>query len=168
MVDQHAVHERLLFDRLMKEHGEGQPMGQALLTPLLMTVTRQEMKLLEENRDLLVSVGLEAEPFGEYDLSVRTVPMVLGEAQTTQYIRDLLAELEAGRALGFEKKRAALLQTACKHAVKGGERLSREILRDLVQQMIDQKVTPTCPHGRPLVVSISHRELDRKFKRIQE
>jgi len=168
LVDQHAVHERLLFDRLMREHGQGQQMGQTLLIPLLMTVTRQEQQLLEENREMLHSVGLEAEPFGEHDISIRTIPMVLGEAQTKEYIRDLLAELEAGKALGFERKREKLLQTACKHAVKGGERLGEEVLRDLVQQMIDQKVTPTCPHGRPLVVSISHRELDRKFKRIQE
>ena len=60
-----------------------------------------------------------------------------------------------------------LLQSACKHAVKGGEALTEDQLRGLVEQMIEQKVTPTCPHGRPLVVSVSRRELDRKFKRIQ-
>ena len=96
-----------------------------------------------------------------------TIPMVLGEAETTGFIRDILADLDEKHTLTFEKKRAALLQTACKHAVKGGEELSEDQLRSLVEEMIDKKVTPTCPHGRPLVVSVSHRELDRKFKRIQ-
>ena len=77
------------------------------------------------------------------------------------------ADLEAGRGLTFEKKRAALLQTACKHAVKGGEPLSEDQLRSLVTEMIEHKVTPTCPHGRPLVIAISRRDLDKKFKRIQ-
>ena len=107
------------------------------------------------------------ESFGEKDVAVRTIPMVLGEAETTGFIRDILADLDEKHTLTFEKKRAALLQTACKHAVKGGEELSEDQLRSLVEEMIDKKVTPTCPHGRPLVVSVSHRELDRKFKRIQ-
>ena len=80
----------------------------------------------------------------------------------------LYGELQNGRDPTFEKKRTQLLQTACKHAVKGGESLTEEELRSLLDTMIEQKVTPTCPHGRPLVVSISHRELDRKFKRIQK
>jgi DNA mismatch repair protein MutL len=67
----------------------------------------------------------------------------------------------------MEKKRARILQSACKHAIKGGEALTDEELRGILDEMIEKKVTPTCPHGRPLVVSISHRELDRKFKRIQ-
>ena len=61
-----------------------------------------------------------------------------------------------------------MLQTACKHAVKGGEALTEDELRSLLDTMIEKKVTPTCPHGRPLVVAISHYELDKKFKRIQK
>ena len=93
--------------------------------------------------------------------------MILGEAQTRDFIRDVLAELDNGRDPTFEKKRTALLQTACKHAVKGGEPLTEDQIRSLLDTMIGQKVTPTCPHGRPLVVAITHRELDKKFKRIQ-
>ena len=64
-------------------------------------------------------------------------------------------------------RRSAILQLACKKAVKGGDSLSEDEIHDLVSRMIDQHVTPTCPHGRPLVVSISHRELDKRFHRIQ-
>ena len=76
--------------------------------------------------------------------------------------------MENGRDPTFEKRRTALLQSACKHAVKGGEALTEDELRSLLDTMIEKKVTPTCPHGRPLVVAITHNELDRKFKRIQK
>ena len=169
LVDQHAVHERLLYDRLMKEHaGKKQVAGQELLVPIVIGVTNAEQRLLEDNREALEGIGMTVEAFGERDVAVRTIPMILGEAQTKDFIRDVITELENGRDPTFEKKRTALLQTACKHAVKGGEALTEDQLRDLLDRMIEQKVTPTCPHGRPLVVSISHRELDRKFKRIQK
>ena len=67
----------------------------------------------------------------------------------------------------LEKRRTAILQMACKRAVKGGERLPRVEIEDLVHRATESGVTPTCPHGRPLVVSITHQELDKRFKRIQ-
>ena len=168
LVDQHAVHERLLFDRLMEEHTAAKQTGQELLVPIVISVTNAEQRLLEENREALESIGMVVEAFGERDVAVRTIPMILGEAQTKGFVRDVIAELQNGRDPTLEKKRTALLQTACKHAVKAGEELSEEQLRDLLVRMLEQKVTPTCPHGRPLVVSITHKELDKKFKRIQQ
>ena len=167
LVDQHAVHERLLFDRLMQEHAEGKHLGQELLVPVVISVTNHEQRVIEDNRDALETIGMVVESFGAHDVAVRTIPMILGEAQTKDFVRDVIEELQNGREPAFEKKRAALLQTACKHAVKGGEALTEDELRSLLDTMIEQNVTPTCPHGRPLVVTVSHRELDRKFKRIQ-
>ena len=168
MVDQHAVHERLLFDKMMKEFVEnGTVASQELLIPRVISVTRQEQDIIEDNREILESIGLTLEPFGEHDAAIRSVPMILGTPESTEFVREVIHELETGKDPGFEKKRAMILQTACKHAVKGGEQLTEDILRDLVEQMLEKKVTPTCPHGRPLVAAISHRELDRKFKRIQ-
>lgn len=166
MIDQHAVHERLLFDRMMKLYETGTA-GQEMLVPLVISVSQREQAVLEENRDLLNQMGLTVEPFGVNEVAIRSVPMILGRAQATDFVREVLAELESGRSPGFERKRAAILQMACKKAVKGGDPLREEDLRDLVESMIDKHVTPTCPHGRPLVVSLSHTELDKKFKRIQ-
>ncbi len=167
LVDQHAVHERLLFDRWMKLY-DTRRAGQPLLVPIVCTVTRREQALLEENRELLEGLGLGVEPFGETEVSIRMTPMLLGQPQTETFLRDILSELESERGtVTLEKRRAAILQTACKHAVKGGEKLDEDALRDLVHRMVDEKVTPTCPHGRPLVVALSHTELDKKFRRIQ-
>ena len=168
LVDQHAVHERLLFDELMKKHEADLSAGQELLVPVVIHVTGREQKMLEENRQALESIGMVAEPFGERDIAIRTIPVILGDTQAKEFLRDVIDQLESGHDPSAEKKRTMLLQTACKHAVKGGEPLSEDQLRSLLDQMIGQQVTPTCPHGRPLVVSISHRELDRKFKRIQK
>jgi DNA mismatch repair protein MutL len=166
MVDQHAVHERLLYEKMMAAYRD-QRAGQEMLLPVIVPANQREQALLEENRDLLESIGLVAEPFSGKEVAVRSVPVVLGENETAAFVREAIDALEAGRMPGADKKRASILQMACKHAIKGGEPLSEEMLRSLVEEMIDKKVTPTCPHGRPLVVAISHQELDRKFKRIQ-
>lgn len=167
LVDQHAVHERLLFDKLMREHAD-QRAGQELLVPLIISLSEREMMLMEENRDLFESIGLIMERFGEHDAAVRTVPVILGEAANEAFVRDIIAEAERAQPLSMERKRTELLQTACKHAVKGGEALTEDEIRSLLKEMIEKKVVPTCPHGRPLVVSVSHREIDKKFKRIQD
>ena len=167
MIDQHAVHERLLFDEMMKRY-DTHSAGQELLVPELVAVTRREQAVLAENRELLEGIGLTVEPFGETEVSVRSVPMVLGQPQTASFVREVLDRLMSDSpTFTLEKRRSAILQTACKHAVKGGEPLSEADIRSLVTRMIDEKVTPTCPHGRPLVVSLSHTDLDRKFGRIQ-
>ena len=167
MIDQHAVHERLLFDRMMKAYDQHEA-GQELLVPMLVSVTRREQQLLSENRELLEGIGLTVEPFGEQQVSIRSIPMILGNPQARDFLRDILDQLEDERGtVSMEKRRSAILQLACKKAVKGGDTLSEAEIRDLVTRMIDQHVTPTCPHGRPLVISLSHQELDKRFKRIQ-
>ena len=113
-------------------------------------------------------MGLTVEPFGDGEVRVRSIPMILGQPQAQDFILELMDQLENERGLNtIEKRRAAILQLACKKAVKGGDPLTEDEIRDLVERMIDQQVTPTCPHGRPLVVAISHAELDKRFKRIQ-
>lgn len=167
MVDQHAVHERILFDRLMKEN-QGLNMGQELLVPYIISVSPREITLIEENRELLESIGFVIEAIGEHEAVIRMIPVILGKSETAEFARDILNEMDVHRNITLEKKRAELLQTACKHAIKGGESLTHDQIQSLVDEMITKKVTPTCPHGRPLVISITRRELDKKFKRIQE
>lgn len=167
MIDQHAVHERLLFDRLMKAYDQHEA-GQELLIPMLVTVTRREQELLMEHQELLEGIGLSVEPYGDQEMAIRSIPMILGNPQAKDFLHDIISQLESERGgISLEKRRASILQLACKKAVKGGDALSEDEIRHLVTQMIDQKVTPTCPHGRPLVVSLSHTELDKRFKRIQ-
>jgi len=167
MIDQHAVHERLLFDKMMKAYDQHEA-GQELLIPMVVSVTRREQELLQDYHDLLESIGMTVDAFGDTEVSIRSIPMILGQPQAQSFLHDILAQLENERGtISMEKRRASILQMACKKAVKGGDSLSESEIRDLVSRMIDQRVTPTCPHGRPLVISLSHQELDKRFKRIQ-
>lgn len=167
LIDQHAVHERLLYDRMMKAYDQ-HAASQALLVPQVVELTHREAQTLEENREALSQAGFELAFFGGNSLQLRGVPMILGIPQAKACFLDILDQLEGQRNLvTLDKRRNAILQMACKKAVKGGDPLTQMEVEDLVRQMAEQGITPTCPHGRPLVVAISRTEMDKRFKRIQ-
>jgi len=166
LIDQHGVHERLLFDRMMKAL-DTSTCAQELLIPLIVPVTRREQQLLEEHRGLLQSMGLNVEPFGENEVSVRSIPMILGQPQAGDLLREIIDQLEGERGVvSLEKRRAGILALACKKAVKPGERLSESDVRALVSRMVDEHVTPTSPRGTPLIVALTHTDIDRRFRRM--
>ena len=167
LIDQHGVHERLLFDRMLKEL-DTTNCGQELLIPLIVPVTRREQQLLEEHKALLLSLGLAVEPFGETEVSIRSIPMILGQPQAGDLLREVIDQLESERGtVSLEKRRSGILALACKKAVRSGERLREEDLRELVSRMVDEHVTPTSPRGTPLIVALSHADIDRRFRRLQ-
>lgn len=166
LCDQHAVHERLLFEHMMKAC-EADTASQMLLAPILIKLTHREYEVFLDSQDALKNAGFDATDFGDLTVQLRAVPMVLGSARSTDCFRDALDELSDGRQITNQKRTERIIQMACKHAVKGGEKLPEEGLFELVRRMIADNVTPTCPHGRPLIVEVTHRELDKRFRRIQ-
>ncbi|MBR5231897.1 MAG: DNA mismatch repair endonuclease MutL [Clostridia bacterium] len=166
LCDQHAVHERLLFEQMLKAC-EGDAASQGLLAPALITLAHKEYEVFLEEQHALKAAGFEAEDFGDRTVQLRAVPMVLGSAKSIDAFRDALDDLADGRLLSDQKRTERIIQMACKHAIKGGEKLPEEGLFELVRRMITDNVTPTCPHGRPLIVEVTHRELDKRFRRIQ-
>ena len=166
LCDQHAVHERLLFERMMKAC-EADTASQMLLAPMLIKLTHREYEVFLDSQEALKDAGFDAADFGDLTVQLRAVPMVLGSARSTDCFRDALDELADGRQITNQKRTERIIQMACKHAVKGGEKLPEEGLFELVRRMINDNVTPTCPHGRPLIVEVTHRELDKRFRRIQ-
>lgn len=167
LIDQHAAHERLLYDQFMKalDHHQG---SQQLLVPQVIPLTFNEKATLDLYEEALVQVGFEFENFGDGSISLRALPVILGEPQAKTFFLDMLDEMENQKALNtVEKRRAAIIQMSCKRAVKGGENLPMAEIVSIIEQMITQGVTPTCPHGRPLVIGISQKELEKRFKRIQ-
>lgn len=167
LIDQRGVHERLLFDRMMRAL-DTQTCSQELLIPLIVPATRREQQLLEFNRELLTGIGLTVESFGETEVSVRSIPMILGQPQAGDLLREILDQLESERGvISLEKRRAGILALACKKAVRNGERLNEADLRELVVQMVEKKIVPTSPRGTPLIVALSHADIDRRFRRPQ-
>lgn len=166
LIDQHAAHERLMFEKFKKQMAAGEA-SQRLLTPIVLRVSAKEMALIEENRSLLMEAGYEVEPFGETDVQIRAVPFIMGRAEVRPLFMDMLGALPRLKAATRDARYAELAQMACKAAVKGGDSLSDSEINALIGEMLSTGAPSTCPHGRPVVKAISRRELEKMFKRIQ-
>ncbi len=166
LIDQHAAHERLQYEKLMAQLEAGRG-SQQLLTPLILSLSAREMALIRDNLDVLSDAGYDVEPFGERDIQVRAVPYILGKADLKPAFLDVIDALNRLRNATVEARRAEIAQMACKSAVKGGDTLSDSEVRALIRKMLETGAPPTCPHGRPVMKSIPRRELEKMFKRVQ-
>ena len=166
MIDQHAAHERLNYERLMAEMEKGRG-SQQLLTPMVIRLSAREMALVKDNLDVLSEAGYDVEPFGELDVQVRAVPFILGKADMRPAFMDSLGALSKVKSAATELRRAEVMQMSCKSAVKGGDTLSNSEVEALIRQMLETGAPPTCPHGRPVMKSMPRREIEKLFKRIQ-
>ena len=167
LCDQHAAHERLLYERLMRETKAG-PASQTLLIPEAVPITRTQYAAYLDNRDVLVQIGFDVDAFGEDTLQLRGLPVILGQPEAAGCLIDTLDELAQYGKLDPYDKVLRIAQTACKHAVKGGERVPEEELQWLIEQILNGDLPPTCPHGRPLMVTVTRTDLDKRFRRIQQ
>ena len=164
LIDKHAAHERMIFDRLKKQ--QRQPMAQALLSPATVNLSGEDAVILEENLPLLTGLGFEIEPFGERSFVVRTVPADMDSADAAAAIEEICEKLRSGRGPSPEEAGDEILHTvACKAAIKAGWSTEEAELETLVRSVLSGEVK-YCPHGRPVAVTMSRRELDRQFKRI--
>lgn len=166
LCDQHAVHERLLYERYMRELNSSTA-TQLLLAPEIIRLTHREYEVFIQSRDALLKAGFDADDFGDLTVQLRSVPMMLGQARSADCFRDALDDLAENGRISDQKRVDRIIQMSCKHAVKGGERAPMEALMELVRRMVRENVTPTCPHGRPLVIEVTQRELEKRFHRIQ-
>lgn len=166
IIDQHAAHERILYEKLRRQVDE-ERRSQQMLVPYLFDTTVREEALLMENLPKLLSMGFEIEPFGARTFRVTAVPMLLGAPQVKEFFVELLDNIETlAGAANRDLQRDALIKMACKKAVKAGDALSQQEVNALLALIAGEDL-PTCPHGRPIVVALTKHELERKFKRIQ-
>lgn len=164
MIDQHAAHERVLFDRLEAQLNQGEIVAQPLLEPISLELTPGQMAALEGNHDLLTRAGLTIEPFGDGACLVRSVPAVATRSPVGELVGEVLADLQSLPATGGATERA-LATMACKAAVKAGQSLDLDEMRELVMQLERTPRPSTCPHGRPTMIHLSHSQLEREFGR---
>ncbi len=161
LIDKHAAHERMNFDRL-KAMGH-EVMSQTLLIPETWRPTREDRETVEENGAVLEKLGFRVEPFGEEDLIVRGVPEGMDPAQTVPALEEIAQKLARG---GGDLARDEILQTiSCKGAIKAGWDTDPAELQVLVDKVVSGEIR-YCPHGRPVAVVLTRKELDRQFKRI--
>ena len=161
LIDKHAAHERINFDRLMA--AKEPPMRQTLLAPVAVEPGREDAALLLENLPLLEQLGFGCEDFGDGAVLVREVPADLDAADTAATLEEIAETLRAGRSP--EERREALLHTmACKAAIKGGWKSDARELQVLVEK-VQSGAVRFCPHGRPVAVKLTKYELEKMFKR---
>lgn len=166
LIDQHAAHERIQYEKYMRQLEAGVA-SQQLLTPLVIRLSAREMALIRDNLDLLTDAGYEVEPFGDQDIQVRAVPYILGKAELRPLFMEMINSLSRLKPATVDARRAEVMQMACKSAVKGGDALTDSEIYTLIREMLETGAPPTCPHGRPVVKTLTRRDMEKMFKRIQ-
>ena len=168
IIDQHAAHERILYERIMARFEAGGSEGQRLLFPFTVRLTTAELDVVRSSSELLVKAGFDVEPFGAGALLVQAVPSPHPHFDAERCIREMLHELAEGsdlmRAARNQHERVAM-SFACKGAIKAGQKLSTEEMQDLFDQLFATDLPYHDVHGRPTVVRLGLDELRRKFRR---
>ena len=164
-LDKHAAHERIRFEALKKE--DHPIMAQLLLAPVSAELSREEAAAVLENKALLERCGFETEDFGGGDILIRQIPSDVDVEDAKALLQELAGDLLAGKTLDPDSLRDNLLHTiACKSAIKAGWQTSGEELRRLVQEVLTRDDIKYCPHGRPVCVTLTKRQLEKQFKRV--
>lgn len=167
-LDQHAAHERILYDRFMKRY-DGEQISQQLLSPQLVQLSGRDMALFEEIRPYLEKAGFQAEAFDERSVAVHAIPTLFGEnGNPKELFLEALDQWQQGRGeKTSDRMRSQVAQMACKHAIKGGDKLNQQEIQGFLKEMLQSQSMPTCPHGRPIVIETTRYALEKRFKRIQ-
>lgn len=167
-LDQHAAHERILYDRFMKRY-DGEQISQRLLSSQLVQLSGRDMALFEEIQPYLEKAGFQAEAFDERSVAVHAIPTLFGEnGDPKELFLEALDQWQQGRGeKTSDRMRSQVAQMACKHAIKGGDRLNPQEIQGFLKEMLQSQSMPTCPHGRPIVVETTRYALEKRFKRIQ-
>lgn len=168
IIDQHAAHERVLYERTLKEMKNREFTAQYLSPPIILSLSMQEVQVLNENMDRFTRIGFEIEPFGGEEYAVRAIPDNLFGIAKKELLLEMLDDLTDGISTSMtpeliDEKVASM---SCKAAVKGNNRLSAQEADALIGELLLLENPYHCPHGRPTIIAMTQRELEKKFKRI--
>ena len=165
LIDQHAAHERVIFDRIRKDKGGDGVEVQLLLDPVTIELSPQQEAALEEKADLLRAYGFQIEPFGERSFLLRSVPAALAGQPPSRSVPHLLETIEADYLKGYDWEDRLLIVMACHSAIRAGQAMERQEMEEMVRQLEATDKPRTCPHGRPTIVAMSTNQLEREFGR---
>lgn len=167
IIDQHAAHEKILYERIKKRIDSNSLASQQLSPPIILTLSKSEEQLLERYLQNFEQIGFEIEYFGGNEYSLRAVPSELFGLTAIDYFHELLDELSQERLIKELSTISDRLATiACKSAVKGNHHLSKQEAEALIDELLTLENPYFCPHGRPTIIAYSKYELEKKFRRI--
>jgi DNA mismatch repair protein MutL len=166
VIDQHAAHERVIYERLKRDIENKKEIIQNLLIPLNITLSPSEMNLLKENKELLNEIGFLFGEFGQNTIAIYGVPSYIRHIDDRQLFLDIIAILAEEKKVDRLKVREKILKSmACKSAIKAGDYLSKEQKEFLIKDLLENEGEYTCPHGRPAVVKLFKKEIEKWFQR---
>lgn len=168
IIDQHAAHEKVKYERLVKELKIRNAASQMLNPPIIITLTGKEEELLKEYQKFFLRMGFETEDFGSGSVALRSMPADLYGCNEKELFLAILDELSENPLRGAQPDviLQKLASMACKSAVKGNSRLDIREMKELIDELLTLENPYHCPHGRPTIISMSKYEIEKKFKRI--
>lgn len=167
LMDQHAGHERIRYEKLKAEYETNSIAVQPMLIPYVLTLNSEDCRIIEANLDAIRSVGFDIDEFGDRSYKISAVPVIVDGIDFDKFFSMFLAEkLNKSKITEADLIKDSLMQMACKSAIKGGDDLSKNEIELLLKEMQEQNVVLFCPHGRPVIVRITKNEIEKWFKRI--
>lgn len=164
MADQHAAHERLIYEELVS--GKGNPASQVLLMPETLVLTGAEFGIYSDNADFFAEAGFEIEEFGHNTVRISMIPVSLDMSDAASSVTEMILVLGAGREKISALRDKALYTVACKAALKAGQKLSESEQKELIKNVLALSGQATCPHGRPVILKLTKHQIEKQFKRI--
>jgi DNA mismatch repair protein MutL len=165
LIDQHAAHERILYDRILTQWAQKEVEVQGILQPITIELSPREEETLRASKEFLAEFGFTIELFGNRSYMIRAIPALMASANIIEIITALLDNLASKESPNpWEEKIAQSL--ACHGAIRAGQQLSNEEMRELIKQLEQTKQPRACPHGRPTMIHLSSHQLEREFGRI--
>ena len=167
IIDQHAAHEKVMFESLMKKLANKEIASQVINPPIILNLSLSEAELINKYIDNFREIGFEIEAFGGQDFAIRAVPSDLYTLDSYDVLMDIIDNLsnESGKMVP-DIVTDKLASMSCKAAIKGNMKISRAEADELIDQLLSLENPYNCPHGRPTIISMSKYELEKKFKRI--
>lgn len=166
IVDQHAAHERVMYEKLYEEFQNEKIYTQQLISPIIIDVTDSELNNFDRNRSLFNRLGFEIDRFGSKSLAIRSVPLIFGQPDVKNLFIDLLDNLDKEISSSYDFKLDKLMKLACTNAVKSGDKIHKIEIDSLLKELSKCTTPYTCPHGRPTILQITKKDLEKHFLRI--
>lgn len=166
LIDQHAAHERIMFEYIREKYNSRDIPMQELMMPIIVELSPVEKLLYTDNSLVFQNLGFEIEWFGENTLAIRAIPIIMGEPCTGEFFSNILDSIGETSSNSVSPLEKIIISMACKNAIKAGDSITPEETRELINRLMKTKQPYTCPHGRPTIITMSRYELEKKFKRI--
>lgn len=165
IIDQHAAHERLLYEKAIR--GELKASSQILFVPIIIKLTSEEYDIYSDNKALFEEFGFIIEEFGMLTLRITAVPYILKKAEDASFFKDAIDRLSKHKNVTLiDMKREALISASCKGAIKLGNTITEDMIKSILDDYKENGIPLTCPHGRPVMIAITEKDLLKRFKRI--